>query len=71
VRDIVEPKDPELVEKIDAEFTSLEDELAAYGSLDAGFAYYTELSTEQVKDLADGVNALAEPLSRLTSVLVG
>jgi len=71
VRDIVEPKDPELVEQIDAEFTSLEDELAAYGSLDAGFTYYTELSTEQVKDLADGVNALAEPLSKLTSVLVG
>jgi len=71
VRDIVEPKDPELVEQIDAEFTSLEDELAVYGSLDSGFVYYTELSTEQVKDLADGVNALAEPLSRLTSVLVG
>jgi len=71
VRDIVEPKDPELVEQIDAEFTSLEDELAAYGSLDAGFTYYTELGTEQVKDLADGVNALAEPLSKLTSVLVG
>jgi len=71
VRDIVEPKDPELVEQIDAEFASLEDELAAYGSLEDGFSYYTELSTEQVKDLADGVNALAEPLSTLTSVLVG
>jgi iron uptake system component EfeO len=71
VRDIVEPKDPELVEQIDAEFTALEGELAAYGSLDAGFTSYTELGTGQVKDLADGVNALAEPLSRLTSVLVG
>ena len=71
VRDIVEPKDPELVKQIDAEFASLEDELAAYGSLEDGFSYYTELSTEQVKDLADGVNALAEPLSTLTSVLVG
>jgi iron uptake system component EfeO len=71
VRDIVEPKDPELVEQIDAEFSSLEQELAAYGSLDTGFVYYTDVDTDQVKDLADGVNALAEPLSRLTSALVG
>ncbi|PRY69416.1 iron uptake system component EfeO [Glaciihabitans tibetensis] len=71
VRDIVEPKDPELVAQIDEEFTALQSELAAYGSLDAGFVSYTELTTEQVKDLANGVNALSEPLSKLTAVLVG
>jgi len=71
VRDIVEPKDADLVAQIDDEFASLEDQLAAYGSLDAGFTYYNDLTTEQVKDLADGVNALSEPLSKLTAVLVG
>jgi iron uptake system component EfeO len=71
VRDIVEPKDPELVDEIDGEFTALEDLLAGYGSLESGFTYYNELTTEQVKELADGVNALSEPLSRLTAVLVG
>ena len=71
VRDIVEPKDADLVKQIDDEFASLEDQLAAYGSLDAGFTYYNDLTTEQVKDLADGVNALSEPLSKLTAVLVG
>ncbi|GAB2463578.1 iron uptake system component EfeO [Conyzicola lurida] len=71
VRDIVEPKDADLVAQIDDEFTSLEDELAAYGTLEDGFVYYDELTTEQVKALADGVNALAEPLSKLTAVLVG
>ena len=71
VRDIVEPKDAEIVATLDAEFTSLETLLGQYGSLDAGFVYYDDLTTEQVKELADGVNALAEPLSRLTSVLVG
>ncbi|GAB3607180.1 peptidase M75 family protein [Conyzicola nivalis] len=71
VRDIVEPKDPELVDQLDEEFASLESLLAGYGSLETGFTYYTDLTTEQVKELADGVNALSEPLSKLTAVLVG
>jgi iron uptake system component EfeO len=70
VRDIVEPKDPDLVAEIDDEFTALEDKLAGYGSLDAGFVYYTDLTTDEVKALSDGVNALSEPLSQLTAVLV-
>ncbi|WP_291044741.1 iron uptake system protein EfeO [Herbiconiux sp.] len=71
VRDIVETKDPELVTTIDERFASLESTLAEYGSLDEGFVYYDELSTDQVKQLADGVSALSEPLSRLTATLVG
>ncbi len=70
VRDIVEPKDAELVADLDEEFATLEADLAAYGSLDSGFVRYDELTTDQVRGLADGVNALAEPLSRLTAVLV-
>ncbi|MWJ36265.1 iron uptake system protein EfeO [Clavibacter michiganensis] len=71
VRDIVAPKDPQLVATLDAQFASLEKELAAYGSLEKGFTTYDELTTDQVKGLADGVNALAEPLSKLTGALVG
>jgi iron uptake system component EfeO len=71
VRDIVEEKDPELVSTIDERFSALEEELAAYGSLDSGFVYYDELTPEQVKELADGVSALSEPLSQLTATLVG
>ena len=71
VRDIVEPKDPDLVASIDEQFTSLEDLLGQYGSLDDGFVYYDELTKDQVKELSDGVNALSEPLSELTAVLVG
>ena len=70
VRDIVEQKDAELVADLDDEFATLEADLAAYGSLESGFVRYDELTTDQVKGLADGVNALAEPLSRLTGVLV-
>jgi iron uptake system component EfeO len=71
VRDIVEAKDPELVTTIDERFDSLEKTLTEYGSLDNGFVYYDELTTDQVKQLADGVSALSEPLSRLTATLVG
>ena len=35
-----------------------------------GFVSYTELSTAQVKELSDQVNALSEPLSQLTSIIV-
>lgn len=71
VRDIVEAKDPELVTTLDTRFTDLEKQLSAYGSLDSGFVYYNELTPAQVKELADGVNSLSEPLSELTATLVG
>jgi len=71
VRDIAETKDPDLVATIDEEFTALEALLAQYGSLDEGFTFYDELTADQIKELANGVNALAEPLSELTAVVVG
>lgn len=71
VRDIVESKDPELVTTLDTRFSDLEKQLSSYGSLDSGFVYYNELTPAQVKELADGVNALSEPLSKLTATLVG
>jgi iron uptake system component EfeO len=70
VRDIVAPKNAALVKTIDSRFASLETQLAGYGSLTAGFQYYDQLSTPQIKSLADGVNALSEPLSRLTAAVV-
>jgi iron uptake system component EfeO len=70
VRDIAGAKNASLVKTIDARFAALEKQLAGYGSLQTGFTYYNELSTAQVKSLADGVNALGEPLSRLTAAVV-
>ena len=70
VRDIVETKDPELVTTLDEQFAELQTTLAEYGTLDSGFVYYDELTPDQVKQLADGVSALGEPLSQLTAVLV-
>lgn len=60
----------ELVDEIDARFTELEAVLAEYGSLDAGFVPYGEVDDAQRRELSDAVNALAEPLSRLTTTVL-
>jgi iron uptake system component EfeO len=70
VRDVVDEKDPELATAIDAEMTSVETLLSGYGSLDTGYPSYTELTDSDKRKLSDAVNALSEPLSRLTAALV-
>ena len=70
VRAIVERNDPDLVAELDSEFAALQQQLAAYGSYETGFTPYDKLTPAEVKALADGVNALAEPLSMLTATLV-
>ena len=69
LRPIVLVKDKELADTLDGEFAAIQAELDAYKSAD-GFQYYDQLTPEQVKQLADAVNALSEPLSKLTSVVV-
>ena len=71
VRDIVSEKDPQLTDRIDAKLGALEALLATYGSLDAGYPPYTQLTEADKKALSDAVNALSEPLSGLTNALVG
>ncbi|WP_423923158.1 iron uptake system protein EfeO [Frigoribacterium sp. 2-23] len=70
VRDIVKTKDAKLVDQIDGKLTSLENLLATYGSLDTGFPAYTSLTDTDKRKLSDAVNALSEPLSKLTTALV-
>jgi iron uptake system component EfeO len=70
VRAIIENTDPELVKTLDKEFNTLQSELAQYGNLIDGFPFYGELTAEDVKQLADYVNALSEPLSTLTATLL-
>lgn len=59
-----------LVKRIDADFATLSTTLGQYGSLTTGYRSYTELSRSQIKELSDQVNALAEPLSKLTAVVL-
>ena len=60
-----------LVEDIDGRFAALDELLAEYGSIDDGFVSYDEVDDAGRKALSDAVNALAEPLSQLTSVVLG
>ncbi|MBH0131251.1 iron uptake system protein EfeO [Salinibacterium sp. NK8237] len=69
VRDILVEKDADLAATLDDEFDELQTLLDAQKEGD-GFRLYTELSTSEIRAFSDQVNALAEPLSRLTAVLV-
>jgi iron uptake system component EfeO len=60
-----------LAEEIETQFDALERVLAQYGSIEAGFTPYDQLTDAQRKQLSDAVNALAEPLSQLTSTVLG
>ena len=69
VEPIVEKKDSDLAGELDARFADLQKLLDATRVGD-GFKYYDELSEDEVKALSDAVNALAEPLSRLTAAVL-
>ena len=69
--DVVEEEDPDLAAALTEQFAALDGLLAQYGSVDTGFAGYDTLTDQQVKELATGVDALSEPLSRLTAVVTG
>ena len=63
-------KGAKLVAEIDGDFARIVKALARYGSIATGYPDYRDLTTAQVKQLSDQVNALAEPLSRLTAIIV-
>ncbi|WP_243057126.1 iron uptake system protein EfeO [Nocardioides sp. SR21] len=69
VKPIVEQSDPELATALDARFTELQDLLDAQRT-DDGFVYYDELTPDQVQELSNAVNALSEPLSKLTAAVL-
>ncbi|MDJ0350163.1 iron uptake system protein EfeO [Cryobacterium sp. PH29-G1] len=69
VRDILLQEDPDLAASLDTEFAALQTLLDAQ-RVDDGFTYYNDLTTAEIRDLANQVNALGEPLNQLTAALV-
>jgi len=65
---ILESKDHELEEQIDERFDALQKLLDTYRQGD-GFVSYETVTEAQRKDLSDAVNALAEPLSKVSGVV--
>jgi iron uptake system component EfeO len=66
---ILGQKDPELEEELDSRFEELQTLLDGHRSGD-GFKSYDQLTPDEVKQLSDAVNALSEPLSRLTAAVL-
>jgi iron uptake system component EfeO len=69
--DVVTTEDPDLAEDLEIRFETLETTLTTYGSAEDGFTLYTDLTTEQIKELSAQVDALGEPLSQLTTTITG
>ncbi|MEA5117791.1 MAG: iron uptake system protein EfeO [Propionicimonas sp.] len=61
----------ELVAQISGEFDKLQALLATYGSLESGFVSYAEVNRDQQRELTDQIDALREPLSKLTNAVLG
>ncbi|WP_371201564.1 iron uptake system protein EfeO [Microbacterium sp. BWT-B31] len=59
-----------LVDEIDAGYADLEAALSEFGSLSSGFVNYSQLTDADKRELTDLINALAEPLSQLTSTIL-
>jgi iron uptake system component EfeO len=68
LRPVLVEKDPVLEKEIARRFTELQHLLDRYRK-GGGFVSYTSLGKAQVKQLSDAVNALSEPLSRLTAAV--
>lgn len=61
----------ELVEEINRQFDDLQALLDEYGDLDSGFTMYDEVTAAQQAELTRKIDALREPLSRLTGTVLG
>ncbi|MEU7475552.1 iron uptake system protein EfeO [Lentzea sp. NPDC042327] len=68
LRPVVQQRDAALVSTLDEKFKALDEALEKHRRGD-GFALYTELSQDEVKALAEAVDALGEPVSRVAEVV--
>ncbi len=62
-------KDPDLAQRLQARFTDVVDKLSKHRQGD-GYVDYSTVPEDQRRELADAVNALAEPLSRVAGLVV-
>ena len=69
VKPILEKRDPALAKTLTQRFADI-DRLLAKEKVGGGYRLYTDLSKAEIKQLADAVNALSEPLSHLTAAVL-
>ncbi|MEV0846995.1 iron uptake system protein EfeO [Streptomyces sp. NPDC049954] len=73
LKPVAAKNDAQLTAELDKRFAALDKELDAYRPSPGSYAFtsYDKVTKEQRKRLSDGVNALAEPLSKLAAAVVG
>ncbi|MFE1831715.1 iron uptake system protein EfeO [Streptomyces yangpuensis] len=71
LKPIAEKNDPELSKQLDAQFAALNTLLDKYRADKASYEFtsYDKVGEAERKELSDGVNALAEPLSKLAAAV--
>ncbi|CAM5228922.1 iron uptake system protein EfeO [Streptomyces avidinii] len=71
LKPIASKNDPELVKQLDAQFAALTVLLDKYRADKASYEFtsYDKVGEAERKELSDGVNALAEPLSKLAAAV--
>ncbi|MFJ1562683.1 iron uptake system protein EfeO [Streptomyces erythrochromogenes] len=71
LKPIAEKNDPELSKQLDAQFTALNTLLDKYRADKTSYEFtsYDKVGEAERKELSDGVNALAEPLSKLAAAV--
>jgi iron uptake system component EfeO len=69
LRPVLSEKDPALEKQIQRRFTELQRLLDRHRVGKEDFVTYTKLSKTEVRQLSDAVNALSEPLSKLTAAV--
>jgi iron uptake system component EfeO len=69
VKPLLEQQDPQLAKEIDERFAEAEDTLRPYRRGD-GFVLYGELTEQDKRQLAQSIDALAEPLSQVAAIVV-
>ncbi|HEY0559775.1 MAG TPA: iron uptake system protein EfeO [Frankiaceae bacterium] len=70
LRPVLAARQPALLQQLDTRFRAVDAALAPYGS-GSSFVPYTTLTPDQVKQLATLIDAVAEPVSRVTAAVVG
>lgn len=69
LRPVIQKANPDLLARVDANFTKVDQKLAKYKTPDGGFATYDKVSEPDKKDMKTAIAALSEDLSQLRGTL--
>ncbi|MGV8847884.1 iron uptake system protein EfeO [Tessaracoccus sp.] len=69
IKPLLDVKDPALSTEIGVRFDALQKLLDGHRTAEGGFVFYDTVGAPERKQLSDAVNALGEPLSRMTGAI--